>query len=52
MAENIAKYQKTNMKPDNFDDENFVRVPIEIINEKSEPVREFRTYKIIKRLDH
>jgi len=50
MANNMAKYNEPEI--DNFDDENFVRVPIESINEKSEPVREFKTYKIIKRLEH
>jgi len=50
MANNMAKYKEAEI--DDFDDENFVRVPIESINEKSEPVREFKTYKIIKRLEH
>ena len=50
MANNMAKYNETEV--DDFDDENFVRVPIEGINESSEPVREFKTYKIIKRLEH
>ncbi len=50
MANNMAKYNEAEI--DDFDDENFVRVPIEGINEKSEPVREFKTYKIIKRLEH
>jgi len=49
MANNMAKYQEAEI--DDFDEENFVRVPIESINEKSEPVREFKTYKIIKSLD-
>jgi Arc/MetJ-type ribon-helix-helix transcriptional regulator len=50
MANNMAKYNET--KVDNFDNENFVRVPIERLNEKDEPVREFKTYKIVKRLEH
>jgi Arc/MetJ-type ribon-helix-helix transcriptional regulator len=50
LANNMAKYNEPEI--DDFDDENFVRVPIERINEKSEPVREFKTYKIIKRLEH
>jgi len=50
LANNMAKYNEAEI--DDFDDENFVRVPIESINEKSEPVREFKTYKIIKRLEH
>jgi len=50
MANNMAKYNEAEI--DDFDDENFVRVPIESINDKAEPVREFKTYKIIKRLEH
>jgi Arc/MetJ-type ribon-helix-helix transcriptional regulator len=50
MANNMAKYNEAEI--DDFDDKNFVRIPIESINEKSEPVREFKTYKIIKRLEH
>lgn len=49
MANNMAKYNKAEI--DDFDEENFVRVPIESINEKAEPVREFKTYKIIKDLN-
>ncbi|MFX0057322.1 MAG: ribbon-helix-helix domain-containing protein [Candidatus Hodarchaeota archaeon] len=37
---------------DDFDNENYVRVPFEKLNDKSEPVREFKTYKIVKRLEH
>jgi len=36
---------------DDFDDENFVRVPIESMNEKSEPIQSFKTYKIVKSLN-
>jgi len=47
---------KTNENKDNeeddFDDENFVRVPVKTINNKNEPIREFKTYKIIKRLEY
>ena len=50
MANNMAKYNEAEI--DDFDDKNFVRVPIESRNEKSEPVREIKTYKIIKRLEH
>ena len=50
MANNMAKYKET--KVDNFDNENFVRVPVERLNENDEPVREFKTYKIVKRLEH
>ena len=51
MANNIAKYNEAEVDVD-FDDKNFVRVPIEVINENRETVREFKTYKIIKRLEH
>jgi len=45
----LVKYNTTEI--DNYDDKNYVRVPIDSMNEKSEPVREFKTYKIIKRLE-
>lgn len=51
MANNMAKYRETESE-DNFDDENYVRVPIERLNENHEPVREFKTYKIIKKLEY
>jgi Arc/MetJ-type ribon-helix-helix transcriptional regulator len=50
MARNMAKYNKTEFD-EVFDDKNFVRVPIETRNDKNEPVREFKTFKIIQRLD-
>ena len=53
MANNIAKYNQPDEEVEkDFDEENFVRVPIEKINEKSEPIREFKTYKILKRLEY
>jgi Arc/MetJ-type ribon-helix-helix transcriptional regulator len=50
MARNMAKYNEAEFD-EVFDDKNFVRVPIEKRNEKNEPVREFKTFKIIQRLD-
>ncbi|MFX1364061.1 MAG: ribbon-helix-helix domain-containing protein [Promethearchaeota archaeon] len=50
MADTMAKYKETEIE--DFDDENFVRVPIERLNDKDQPVREFKTYKIIKRLEY
>lgn len=50
MANDLVKYKETEIEE--FDDENYVRVPIEKLNEKDEPVREFKTYKIIKRLEY
>ncbi|NHJ25641.1 MAG: ribbon-helix-helix protein, CopG family [Candidatus Lokiarchaeota archaeon] len=49
-ANDLLRYNETEIE--DFDDENFVRVPMESVNEKSEPVREFKTYKIIKRLEY
>ncbi len=50
MAKKIVKY---NEQPENddFDEENFVRVPIDH-GDNSESHREFKTYKIIKRLEY
>ncbi|MFW9782115.1 MAG: ribbon-helix-helix domain-containing protein [Candidatus Heimdallarchaeota archaeon] len=49
-ANNMAQFNNTNIE--DFDDENFVRVPFEKLDENSEPVREFKTYKIVKRLEY
>ena len=49
-AKNMAKFKE--IKPDDFDEKKFVKVPIERLNEQNEPVREFKTYKIIKRLEN
>jgi Arc/MetJ-type ribon-helix-helix transcriptional regulator len=48
-ANNITRFN--NEEYSNFDDENYVRVPIEKLDENSEPITEFKTYKIIKKLD-
>ncbi|MFX0036832.1 MAG: ribbon-helix-helix domain-containing protein [Candidatus Hermodarchaeota archaeon] len=50
MADNIAKYKESETQ--DFDDDHFVRVPIERLDREGEPVREFKTYKIIKRLEY
>ena len=53
MAKNMAKYDKTEEEAEaDFDEEDFVRVPIEKTNEKSEPIREYKAYKTIKRLEY
>jgi len=49
-AEEILKYQK--VKTEEIDDKNFVRVPKENRDENNEPVREFKTYKIVSKLDY
>ncbi|MHA1725093.1 MAG: ribbon-helix-helix domain-containing protein [Promethearchaeota archaeon] len=33
-------------------DDKYVKIPIERIGENDEPIREFKTYKIIKRLEY
>ena len=49
---NMAKYNEAEEEAEeDFDEENFVRVPIEKVNEKSEPIREYKAYKIIKSLN-
>lgn len=50
MANNMAKYKEE--KVEEIDDENYVRVPVERLNEKDEPIREFKTYKVIRRLSY
>ena len=49
-ANEIIKYKE--VKVEEFDDKNFVRVPVNKLNENNEPVREFKTYKILKRLEY
>ena len=48
---NLALIDTKNKFEEVFDNENFVRVPIEKTDENDEPVREFKTYKILKRLE-
>ena len=50
MAKNLNKHDE-HLEDNDFDEENYVRVPIERENQNLEPVREFKTYKIVKRLD-
>jgi Arc/MetJ-type ribon-helix-helix transcriptional regulator len=49
-ANDLVKYNETEIE--DFDNEKFVRVPMERMNENSEPVREFKTYKIVKKLEY
>ncbi|MHA1194528.1 MAG: ribbon-helix-helix domain-containing protein [Promethearchaeota archaeon] len=35
-----------------LDEEKYVRIPYDIVNENSEPIRLFKTYKIVRRLEH
>ena len=50
MAKRIVKFNEP--EDDDFDEENFVRVPIESKNDDGEQFRTFKTYKIIKRLEY
>jgi len=53
MAKNMAKYNVPEFESikNDFDDENFVRIPVSKTNEDNEIVREFKTYKILRRLE-
>ncbi len=51
MANDMAMHKEPEVKADDFDDKKFVRVPIVRRNEGNEPVREFKTYKIVSNLD-
>ena len=51
MANNMAKYKEAKVEEEEIDDESLVRVPVERLNKKDEPIREFKTYKIVKRLE-
>ena len=50
MADNMAMHKEKDVEE--FDEENYVKVPVERLNEKDEPIREFKTYKIIKKLSY
>ena len=50
MAKNIHKF-KNESEIDEFDEKKYIKIPIDSGN-KDEPVREFKTYKIIKRLEY
>lgn len=49
-ANEIIRYKEVEVEK--LDDKNYVRVPIEKMDKNNEPVREFKTYKIIKRLEY
>ena len=49
LAKNMPDYNKPD--DDDYDKEKFVRVPITDANNKNGLVQEFKTYKIIKRLE-
>lgn len=48
LAKNMPNSNKSD---DDYDKEKFVRVPITVDNNKKAPVQEFKTYRIIKKLD-
>jgi Arc/MetJ-type ribon-helix-helix transcriptional regulator len=48
-ANNIVRFNNNDLN--DFDEENFVRVPSKRLDENSEPVTEFKTWKIVKRLE-
>jgi len=50
MARNIIKYSEPEFE-EVFDEDKYVRVPIDSFNDNDEPVREFKSYKIVRKLD-
>ncbi|MCP6718905.1 MAG: ribbon-helix-helix domain-containing protein [Patescibacteria group bacterium] len=50
MVNEMIKFK--DVKVEEFDDKTHVRVPITKMDENNEPVREFKTYKIVKRLEY
>ena len=52
MADNMPKYREVKEKEEPFDDKKFVRVPVKRLNDANEEIREFKTYKIVRRLEH
>ena len=54
MAENMSKMKirEPTEKEKYEDDDSIVRVPIERLNEKNEPIKEYKTYRIIRRLEN
>jgi len=54
IADNMAKFKEVEKKEEEeeFDDEKFVRVPTEKLDENDQPIREFKVYRIIKRLEY
>ncbi|MFO8017330.1 MAG: hypothetical protein R6U96_01740 [Promethearchaeia archaeon] len=51
MAKKMTKLKNFETFKEEEEDDNFVRVPVNKINEKNEPVREFKTFKIVERLE-
>ena len=49
-AKEIIKYKE--VKVEEFDDKNFVKVPVNKLNENNEPIQAFKTYKILRRLEY
>lgn len=42
------KVKETKTEIEEFDDKNFVRIPIDSVNKNNEPITEFKTYKILR----
>ena len=48
LIKNMTKYNNTATEINDFDTENMVKIPV---NRDNEPVREFKVYKILRRLE-
>lgn len=52
MAKKLTKLRgMPESKPEEIDEEKFVRVPVNTTNEENEPIQDFKTFKIVKRLE-
>ncbi|TFF95476.1 MAG: ribbon-helix-helix protein, CopG family [Promethearchaeota archaeon] len=56
LAKSMAKFKEKpsmeELKEIKMDEENFVRIPVDKRDENNEPIRSFKTYKIVRRLEH
>ena len=53
MANEMIRYNEVGVEEvEKLDEKKYVRVPIEKMDENNKPVKEFKTYKIIKRLEY
>jgi len=50
MARTMANYEDAEFEEE-FDEENYVRVPIDTKSENGDVIREFKTFKILQRLE-
>jgi len=52
MAKKFTKYNTKEDYEEEVSDSDYVRIPVKRTNEKNESVNDFKTYKIIRRLEY